>query len=308
MHSNCLSRSLVACLIVAVGLGYSEGAHGFSEPDTLDWRQYYPLEVGNAWEWYTFIAVNDHKIRRREIVGDTTVGGEKYFVQLSSLFDTDHALSVPELVHRDTVLLRYDEVNKRILARGNSEDLEWHYTCDLSTPFGVMFECDGQEVTVLGGYSPDYPLTIGGSAVTVPARKIHTHIGGGSEFYYGIGELPMIGDGEYGEERFMWVRVGGAEFGASVVSIQGVEGVEPKIANMDVYPNPASDRVRVKLQRPGTEITLEVYDLLGRKVSVSYTCAGQECIIDTSQLSTGQYIIRTRSDSPLRPRSVTIMK
>ena len=48
-------------------------------PDTLDWRRYYPLAVGNVWEYHDAEAWG---VRfRHTLVADTVVGGHTYFVR-----------------------------------------------------------------------------------------------------------------------------------------------------------------------------------------------------------------------------------
>ena len=45
-------------------------------PDTLDWHRYYPLEVGNIWEYEE--AEDPFDYTRYHIVSDTTVGEHRY--------------------------------------------------------------------------------------------------------------------------------------------------------------------------------------------------------------------------------------
>ena len=46
-------------------------------PDTLDWHRYYPLEVGNIWEYEE--AEDPFDYTRYHIVSDTTVGERRYY-------------------------------------------------------------------------------------------------------------------------------------------------------------------------------------------------------------------------------------
>lgn len=45
-------------------------------PDTLDWRQYYPLQTGNKWEYLIDnFPLPDVSYESIEIVGDTLLNG-----------------------------------------------------------------------------------------------------------------------------------------------------------------------------------------------------------------------------------------
>lgn len=76
-------------------------------PDTLDWHGYYPLEVGNAWEWETEQLVGYFRLDHREIVGDTLIHDIPYFVQAEyrSVLDSGSRFS-----EWDTTYVRYDSV------------------------------------------------------------------------------------------------------------------------------------------------------------------------------------------------------
>lgn len=298
MHRKPLRVALVACAAMVVGLGFSGSAHAVAEPDTLDWRQYYPLEVGNVWEWYMFTSVNEHRVIRRQIVSDTLIDTTSYFVQVSLHYQTDHELGEIDLIQSDTVLIRYDEGGSRVVARLANAEGEWSYTCDLSTPFEISIECDETQVYVGGGYTPGKVLTLGSKELAVTAEKSHTSIGGGSTYIYGIGELPMIGEGGYGETRFVWLRLGGEEYGVSLVGIESGDRLEWEYVLPDMYPNPATVRVKVGLPvAVHDDYLVEIYDVLGRSVSTRTRCAGGDCVIDVSLLPAGRYLLRATNKS-----------
>lgn len=80
-----------------------------------------------------------------------------------------------------------------------------------------------------------------------------------------------------------------------------------------IYPNPASDRVNISFSLDKTtEGTLEVVDVLGRKVSSvgKYKCnVGENVIaINTAELSTGIYIVKLKVDNQLLTKQLVIAK
>jgi hypothetical protein len=75
-------------LICALSPFLVQAAAGQNPPDsvvvdTLDWRRYYPLEIGNTWEYTGIDGAPNQLIRT--IVGDTVANGYRYFVRRDSI-------------------------------------------------------------------------------------------------------------------------------------------------------------------------------------------------------------------------------
>jgi len=65
---------------LVLGLLWTSLVQAQSIPDTLDWRRYFPLQVGNEWH-YVYIWTNTLMMRTQwYIIGDTLLDNEHYFV------------------------------------------------------------------------------------------------------------------------------------------------------------------------------------------------------------------------------------
>ena len=259
-------------------------------PDTLSWQGYYPLEVGNMWEWETEILVAHFGQDQREIITDTLIDGRRYFVQASYFFRSIHGIVSSG---RDTTYLRYDTIKTRVVAlqeNGEEED----YTCDLNADFGTMISCNlfGGETYVDGEYArEDDFLLVGGDHVPFNAAKGYENIGGGINYYHGIGMLPGVGDGSAGTIRFNYLRLSGKEYGERVVFV-GVEDEEvPEKTQIELYPNPARDQITLAFEKTGERAFVQVYDTWGRMALSNQECVIQPCRINLSALSSGTYFM-----------------
>ncbi|MGB3542818.1 hypothetical protein [Rubrivirga sp.] len=61
-------------VVFALGLGIATAAATAQPADSLDWKRYYPLAVGNIWEYHDAEGFNDQF--RHTLVSDTTVGDQ----------------------------------------------------------------------------------------------------------------------------------------------------------------------------------------------------------------------------------------
>lgn len=278
---------LIAVLLLAAP---SYGQAGVV-PDTLDPRGYYPLAVGNAWEWTTRIFVSYSAFERHEITGDTTVAGRRYFIQSEYLAEADPVYGI-DLKRSRRLLLRYDPVGARVVALAPAGGAEWGYTCDLSTPFGASASCgDGRGMRASGGFgvSPWDFVLIGTDTVRYRAVKHLYSLGGGDSFYHGLGRLPGLGDGATGSVDFVYVRVAGRAYGLSQMPT-GTEDADAPDAAMTVYPNPARERLVVSGTGQGG--TAVVYDALGREVRAVECGRSQPCDLDLTGLQRGTYFVQ----------------
>ena len=82
--------------------------------------------------------------------------------------------------------------------------------------------------------------------------------------------------------------------------------------SIDLYPNPSTERVNVRLNGGATgSASLSVYDLLGRKVKAVYdgVIAGEtELSIDVSELTNGLYLARAQSGSQVATRQFVVQR
>lgn len=259
-------------------------------PDTTDWRGYYPLEVGNVWEWRTSLLVAFEQLDLREIIGDTLVDGQRYFVQASYTSVVSHGN--PAEIVLDTLWVRYDSTATRIVARSPQSVEEWAYTCDLATDFGATIPCEMfGEADIHGGPAAGAELaTWDGAAVPFLISKSYCNPGYCLMYYHGIGPLPGVGDGDAGTIAFTYLRIGGVEYESRAIRVDVEAEPQRRPARVSVYPNPAHQRVWIDSVGMGSKITL--FDAVGRSMGAATTCAATPCGVDVSTFPAGRYMVR----------------
>jgi hypothetical protein len=191
-------------LILIVAPLFAQGAHAQVEqvPDTLDWREYYPLEIGNVWEWEThqdgiWFGGDVDELDHREIVADTMINDLRYFVQVAYKA-IEYEVNGDPTVSVWREYLRYDTAQARILQFHLDQSEESSYTCDLSADFnssGTCFEMVSGGAS--GGYASDddFQVAVGSEQAPFSAVKAYVGLTGGSRYFHGIGRLPVLGDG-----------------------------------------------------------------------------------------------------------------
>ena len=232
-----------------------------AEPDTTAPWRYYPLAVGNVWE-YEF---GDGTVAREAIFSDTVALGHRYFVLSFQQLRDD--IEAP--VFRTP--LRYDTASATVVALGDVSN-EYPYTlhCPFDTPFGDA-ECRGEPQRVSG--RPDGVVVFGGEApgtgtdtVQAAVKVFSTRLG--FEFRYAAGVGPVYDGGEGGARALTYYKIGDEEHGMPRFVAAEPGGPEPLAASLGAWPNPTRGplTVSVRLARPAADVEVAVYDALGRAV------------------------------------------
>lgn len=240
-----------------------------SVTDTLDWRQYYPLEIGNVWEYKddNFPLLHLPSYQRREIIGDTLIGDREYFVLYSRVYDTNFSI-----VSEGETYLRYDTLRHTVIQLSTSGCCPGEYdyiACDLSAAFNQEIMCDdGSQVFVLGGYLPS-PYVIGLDTVYAPAEK-HFNFGGpGITLAHGIGDVGGPPEGANNMVFLVYLKSGGRVYGESIVttSAESESDLPNTIYIRKAIPNPFTNTTTLQynLALPAY-VTVNVFDMLGRRV------------------------------------------
>ena len=275
--------------------------------DTLDWRRYYPLEVGNVWEYQV---AEGEPLLRREIVGDTVAGGRTYFLMEEASYDIDHIGGGTDLRiwSLDTLYVRYNSLGTVVMVEHPDTaavprqvpfggKVSGYF--DFRASFGdtLHYGEGAQDFYVTsGGYHQ--VVTIGGRAVETPAVKTFQSRLWKESYAADIG---FLGGGNLWGLRITYANVGGRVYGTSRTPLASEDVIVPEGSGIEtVYPNPARDHVMAAYQlRASEKVTVEVFDLLGRRV-----WAGTEAVkppgryvlrIDTDSWATGTYYVRIGS-------------
>lgn len=191
-------------------------------PDTLDWHRYYPLAVGNVWEYQV---AEGEPLLRREIIGQVEALGKEYFLMEESSYDYDYLRggTVLALWRRDTLYVRYDTAGTVVAVRAIEADssatpqnqLLYAFDdgyFDLRTAFGdTVSHGEGSEdyYLVSGGY--DKMVEIGTDSSLVPARKFFQ-----SPFWFEhyAADIGYLGGGNLWGPRMTYSKVGHVQHGS----------------------------------------------------------------------------------------------
>ncbi len=168
-------RQLVPRVLGAVLLGTlalaSIGSHA-QTTDTLDWKRYYPLDIGNVWEYHDAEA-RDVQIRYA-LVADTVANGQTYVrrqIDQAVIGYFDMVLSTMRSTGFDYV--RYDEGGVIAVASVEADTVAFDPCSDDG------FERDLRPA--FGTVSPCPPALIDSRAVLMQAGAPHTRdVGRGS--------------------------------------------------------------------------------------------------------------------------------
>lgn len=178
-------------------------------PDTTAPARYFPLAIGNTWEYTRTGAFPGLSwLERRAVVGDTLVDGETYVRYQVDRFDD----AGQPLDEGFTWLLRYDPATASIVT--TEPPLPALTGCPLDAPFGAEMMCaDDCFTSVFGGVED---VGVGEDTLHTSVKYFDSHACEVTGAY--AADLGFIGyDSFGGSMRLGYARVGGAEFGAPVI-------------------------------------------------------------------------------------------
>lgn len=279
-------------------------------PDTLDWKRYYPLDVGNVWEYRV---AEGEPLLRREIVADTVVAELRYFLMEETSYDYDYVGGGTELEvwRRDTLYVRYDslgtvvilpeiEADTLIIPRNVPFDGEASGYFDLRSAFGdSVYYGEGADdfYWVQGGYRA--VLEIGDDTVEVPALKLFQSPLWHESYAADIG---FVGGGNLWGPSLTYAEVGGIMYGVSRTPTTVEEAPQFDGFGIEaVYPNPVRDKAAVvyRSSRPG-RVVVEVFNVLGQRIWVEEASAISVGVhvqaLDTAGWSIGTYYVRITTE------------
>ena len=258
--------------------------------DSLDWTGYFPLQLGNYWEWSTTIVNGIYIKDQREITGDTLINGTSYFKQ-RAYFLEENAMVQETRDSTWTEYIRYDSLNTRVVEWVGDTGQERAYSCNLSASFGSSSTCEGFGDTFVAGRYLDPPavIIVTGDPIGYGAIKRFTADYRGVTYFYGIGGIPTSFDRVGVSVVFTYLRLNGVEYGEIRFPVSTEDEPDYDVSDLSLYPNPASDLVTIDRTSFG-EASINLYDIIGRKVREEAVCEFP-CKLDTFDLSAGLYLI-----------------
>jgi len=238
--------------------------------DTLAWQRYYPLAVGNIWEYQVS---EGEPLLTHEIIGDSLVGDRHYYIMDATSYDYLNGNTNLDVLDAQTRYLRYDSIGAVFSVLDIAadtldapQDVPLSGYFDLRAAFGdTLYFGAGPEdyYRTWGGY--DEQITIGNDTVRVQAFKGFENLIWYESYAADIG---FLGGGNLWGPFITYVHIGDMEYG-NVRTPTAVEEtrVPASFALVSIYPNPTRTvaTVAYRISQPAP-VTVEVFDVLGRRV------------------------------------------
>ncbi|MEZ4702793.1 MAG: T9SS type A sorting domain-containing protein [Rhodothermales bacterium] len=284
--------------------------------DTLDHRRYFPLAVGNEWQYegHGFASAIPFYERKR-VVADTLVGDRRYFRYVVEGFD--HSMV---LIRTHTAWLRYNAAGAVVAFADPGEDtmaidstLFWYHK-----DFGDSVDAEfGARAIVEGRY--DTTVFIGTTVVPVAAVK---YLGERVPFVPFVSEVIAAGFGlvsyqywDGDEAGLTYARIDGRTYGVPAIHVGYEQPAHPLPAThiLSLFPMPAGETVTIGYAlRADHGATIDVIDLLGRTLITGPISAGSASLseksIDVSPLRGGTYLVRLTDDAGHADTAVLIKR
>ena len=271
-------------------------------PDTTGAWRYFPLALGNVWEYEVARGSDLLALRRHAVTADTVVDGERFF--RIEWTETDRAGR--PVADARVSLARFDTTLgglRSIAAEGDLLDNVVYECGALGAPFGTdpyedgLIECvlgpsygPGAGVTVGGGYGRT--VEVGGDVVRTSVKAVDTQGAGEALTWYaaGVGYLGYVARGA-GRLTLRYARVGGVEVGTPFPVSSAAPPPPP--LGLRAYPNPASHVLTVEVAATGAG-RVAVYDVLGRRVRTvcDGACGPGAFAVDVAGLPPAVYVVR----------------
>ena len=258
--------------------------------DSLDWSRYYPLAVGNVWEYHDAEARGD--LTRVTLMADTVAGGETYFHRRTERAAYTGSLDGP-LTPISTALdfVRYGEGGVVTVSAIEADTVQVEpcaedgFERDLRLGFGtrqacgISSEAEPDSVFVDGEYEATWaPDPVRGTANSLAVAAIKRYTVGGVVFTEFVADVGPTQTGDLGGPRLHYALVGGVEYGAAEFATAG-ESYAPSHNAYEVRAlgNPSSGQAAFDVRGPSPQmVEAVVHDVLGREVWSANAAVGPD--------------------------------
>ena len=290
-------------------------------PDTTTAARYFPLAVGNVWEYrgYTDYGYRYDSILERHHVLSGAAGQPGRFVVETRTQRQWGPEPGQTSTSTSTATWHFDPITAQGYTDGSPA------THCLDAPFGPDYPCGTRVYDVGGGYGQT--VSVGASTLTTTVKSFDYEPALPQGFYHeetryaaGLGETYFYAvqadgaDQERTELTLLYALIGGEEYGAPVfpVAAEGLPAEAPALA-LRLAPNPSSGRATVTYALAAFgPVRLSVYDVLGREVAVLVdgpVAAGTHTApFDAGALASGVYVVRLESGGAMYTQRLTLAR
>ena len=270
-------------------------------PDTTEAWRYFPLEIGNEWQYRSQGPICD-EFQLRSVVGDTLIDNRRYFSYRIARFEPNgDPIEPPE-----TFFLRFDSLMATIEA---ADGRRYHdvTTCPLDAAFGDTLICDPPdfEMETSGGVRD---VAIGEDMIQTTVKTYTCCVGDiWKQYIAGIGTAGVQGLGCH--SQLLYARVSGVEYGEPVITATEPSALPTNHLGISASPNPFVGHVNLAIARSTHQrVTIDVFDLLGRRVySARVARSGETTLhLDATNWPHGLYLVRvTTTDGQVATTRIT---
>lgn len=266
-------------------------------PDTTEAWRYFPLEVGNIWEYTNDTAFPEAAYRQEtSIERDTVIDNTQYFIADNVWYNSDGTVNGSR---RD--VLRFDSLAAQVVVLYESEELLFApYSCSFDAPFppvGEQLQCGPGPFELVTGIGYDTFVWIGEDALTTAVKRYKK--GDWAEIRYAAG-VGYIGESGCGGWCYEWsltyAEISGEVYGEQHVANEHAVPSRPSDISLSVSPNPFSSNAVLSIASASSRnYTVEVFDLLGRRVYSEEHVAGvgeTALNLDGTDWPRGLYLVR----------------
>jgi hypothetical protein len=288
-------------------------------PDTTAAPRYFPLAVGNVWEYggTSQSPAEFATVTERHHVLSGVDGQPGHFVV--ETFRRRQWGPNPGQISTSTAtaVWHFDAATSRVIGGGTP-------TPCLDAPFGEVDVCGERAYTVSGGYGQT--VSVGASSLVTSAKTFVYNptiptgfYGEEARFAAGLGRtffssVQQTGPDQYRTESTLrYAFVGGVAYGTAQFPVAAEDAPDGAALALRLGPNPArgAAEVRFSLDAP-CSVRLAVYDALGREVAVLAEgprgAGPHEVALDAGRLAPGAYVLRLEAGARSVTRRVSVAR
>lgn len=269
---------------------------------------YYPLSVGDEWQYNVTNGVTFQYYLLVRTVGDTLMPNGKHYMQFNAVADAPYTLgtslyrridSVTACVYQYSTPAEILMDSVRASPGDQVQDAITPITCslvDTSTVLGIRTMVKVFKFSVaVGQIETDMTFADGFGIV----HKVD----------YDTWNWPFPAP----TTDLVYARINGREFGTFVSVPEPASGFPLQYSLLQNYPNPFNPSTTINYELPhASQVSLTVYDMLGREVSVLVNerreAGVHEVKFDGSGLASGVYFYRIQAGSFVQTKKLLLLK
>jgi hypothetical protein len=268
-------------------------SQGFPADTIAPWR-YYPLAVGNAWEYQN----QNGETMRIDIRRDSVIDGQVYYNWHRMFYDPQ---GIPHPGWEISAFIRFDTTSAYVVTPDTGYPYFIGTRCRFDAQPGEDLECEGEFGGWVSGMTYEGVLAFGDTTVTDVPVKQYSMVDAEHRFAADFGLVWAWEKDGHSPRGLTFARINGHEYGQEWYPVAGEPGFVENtgLAVEAIWPNPAQSSLAVQMQVPNLgPLRISIYDLLGREVlRREHLVDHQHSVVtlNLESLPVGHYIARLTS-------------